>query len=111
MVKGYKTGLTAVQNHINHPQVQKLNYVDLFMRTRYAAFGCDCFGPASSLARSFQEYHSAPRHLHHQLYLRAVQQARLPKVSFFATPPSRFTSYSRSRCLTSFELAAATCTS
>src|SRR5690606_25917013 len=81
---------TAVQNHINHPQVQKLNYVDLFMRTRYAAFGCDCFGPASSLARPFQEYHSAPRHLHHQLYLRAVQQARLPKVSFFATTSSRF---------------------
>lgn len=35
MVKGYKTGLIAVQNHINHPQVQKLNYIDLYMRTRY----------------------------------------------------------------------------
>jgi hypothetical protein len=54
------------------------------------AFGCDCFGPASPLARPFQEYHSAPRHLYHQLYLRAVQQARLPKVSFFATTSSRF---------------------
>lgn len=82
MVKGYKTGLTAVQNHINHPQVQKLNYLDLFMRTRYAALDCDCFGPASPLACPFQECHSAPRHFHHQLYLRAVQQARLPKVSF-----------------------------
>jgi len=48
MVKGYKTGLTAVQNHINHPQVQAKLHRSL---------------------HAHEEHHPAPRCVHHQLHV------------------------------------------
>jgi len=86
MVKGYKTGLTAVQNHINHPQVQKLNYIDLFVRTRniirhHVIFTTNC------TCEPFNK-HACPSDLHelisprlpNELYFLLCQGGILPQV-------------------------------